>query len=70
VITSGYSGVFPEGILIGTISEVELSKEAPFFDLKVKLAQDFQKLSFVTVIRSNLLRELDSLEQHIPEMKK
>lgn len=70
VITSGYSGVFPEGILIGTISEVELSDEAPFFDLKVKLAQDFQKLSFVTVIKSNLLHELDSLEQHIPEMRK
>lgn len=70
VITSGYSGVFPEGILIGVVSEVELSKEAPFFDLKVKLAQDFQRLSFVTVIRSNLLHELDSLEQHIPEMKK
>ncbi|MDL5049209.1 rod shape-determining protein MreC [Oscillatoria amoena NRMC-F 0135] len=70
VITSGYSGVFPEGILIGIVSKVELSEEAPFFNLKVKLAQDFQKLSFVTVIRSNLLDELDSLEQHLPEMKK
>ncbi|MBX2964588.1 MAG: rod shape-determining protein MreC [Cyclobacteriaceae bacterium] len=70
VITSGYSGIFPEGILIGTISEVELGKEAPFFELKVKLAQDFHKLSFVTIVKSNLLHELDSLEQHIPEMKK
>ncbi|MBX2968636.1 MAG: rod shape-determining protein MreC [Cyclobacteriaceae bacterium] len=70
VITSGYSGIFPEGVLIGTISEVSLSEEAPFFELKVKLAQDFHKLSFVTVIKSNLLHELDSLEQHIPEMKK
>jgi rod shape-determining protein MreC len=69
VITSGYSGIFPEGILIGTVSEVKLSEEAPFFELKVKLAQDFHKLSFVTVIKSNLLHELDSLEQHIPDMK-
>lgn len=70
VITSGYSGIFPEGILIGTLSEVTLSEETPFFELKIKLAQDFHKLSFVTVIKSNLLHELDSLEQHIPEMKK
>ncbi len=69
IITSGYSGVFPEGILIGTISTIELREEAPFYELTVRLAEDFRKLSFVTVIKSNLLHELDSLEQHIPDMK-
>jgi rod shape-determining protein MreC len=68
VVTSGYSGVFPEGILIGTISEIELREEAPFYELRVSLAEDFRKLSFVTVIKSNLLHELDSLEQQIPDM--
>jgi len=70
VITSGYSGVFPEGIVIGTIEEIELMDETPFYEMKVKLVQDFHKLSFVTVIKSNLLHELDSLEQHIPDMKR
>lgn len=70
IITSGYSGVFPEGILVGTIEKIELHEEEPFYDLKVKLAQDFGKLSYVTVIKSNLLHELDSLEQHIPDMKR
>jgi rod shape-determining protein MreC len=69
VITSGYSGVFPEGILIGTVAEARLSKEAPFYTLRIKLAQDFQKLSYVTVVKSNLLQELDSLELQVPEMK-
>lgn len=70
VRTSGYSGVFPEGILIGTIAEINQSDEAPFYDLKLKLAQDFRKLSYVFVVKSNLLHELDSLEQHIPELQK
>jgi rod shape-determining protein MreC len=69
IFTSGYSGVFPEGILIGTIAEVNLKQESPFYDLKVKLAQDFRKLSYVSVVKSNLLNELDSLEKRIPDMK-
>jgi rod shape-determining protein MreC len=70
VITSGYSGVFPEGIVIGTVETVELLEETPFYEIRVKLVQDFYKLSFVTVIKSNLLHELDSLEQLIPDMKR
>jgi rod shape-determining protein MreC len=70
IITSGYSGVFPEGILIGTIAEVNLKQESPFYDLRVKLAQDFRKLSYVSVVKSNLLHELDSLEMSIPELKR
>lgn len=69
VITSGYSGVFPEGIFIGTISDVKLSKEAPFYLLTVKLAQDFRSLSWVTVIRNRLLPELDSLELRVPDFQ-
>lgn len=69
VVTSGYSGIFPDGILVGTVERVDLREEAPFFDIKVKLAQDFRKLSYVSVVKSNLRHELDSLEQHIPKMK-
>lgn len=70
VITTGYSGVFPEGILIGTIEKIELREEAPFYELRVRVAQDFRKLSFVSVVKSNLLHELDSLELQIPDMKR
>jgi rod shape-determining protein MreC len=68
IVTSGYSGVFPEGIVVGTIAEVTLPKGAPFYDIRVKLAQDFRKLSYVSVVKSNLLHELDSLEKQIPDM--
>jgi rod shape-determining protein MreC len=63
VVTSGYNAIFPEGILVGIIKEVNLKEEALFYDIKVELAQDFGKLAFVEVIKSNLKREKDSLEQ-------
>jgi rod shape-determining protein MreC len=62
VVTSGFNAVFPQNILVGTISSVELSEEAPFYDIKVQLAQDFAKLAFVEIIRSHLKSEQDSLE--------
>lgn len=62
IVTSGYNAVFPEGILVGIIREVKLKEEAPFYDLKVELAQDFTKLAFVEIVKSNLKNEMDSLE--------
>jgi rod shape-determining protein MreC len=36
--------------------------ETLFYDVKVKLSQDFRKLSYVEVVRSHLKHEQDSLE--------
>jgi len=62
VVTSGYNGIFPQGILIGIVKEVKLKDEALFYDLRVELSQDFRKLSFVKIVKSRLKPELDSLE--------
>ncbi len=62
VVTSGYNAVFPEGILVGIISKVNLKEETPFWDIKIELSQDFGRLAFVEVIRSRLKNEKDSLE--------
>lgn len=70
IMTSGYSEIFPQGILIGTIAEKSLSDGAPFYDLKIKLSQDFRNLTYVAVVKSNLLQEVDSLEQQIPGMER
>ena len=70
VITSGYNAVFPPGVMIGTISKKDLDKEALFYELKIKLSQDFQKLSYVTVVKSRLKHEQDSLEQAVIKMEK
>jgi len=65
VVTSGYNAIFPQGIMIGVISEVKLRDEDPFNELKVKLSQDFRKLSYVSVVRSMWKNEQDSLEQRV-----
>lgn len=62
VVTSGFNAVFPEQVMVGIVREVSLSEEAPFWDIRVELAQDFGKLAFVQVIRSQLRAEKDSLE--------
>jgi rod shape-determining protein MreC len=63
VVTSGYNAIFPQDIMIGTIDEIELNDAAPFYQLKVKLSQDFQRLSYVAVVKSILKNEQDSLER-------
>jgi len=63
VVTSGYNAVFPEGILVGVIREVNLKEETPFWDVKLELAQDFGRLAFVEIVKSRLKNEIDSLKQ-------
>ncbi len=63
VVTSGYNAVFPEGILVGIIREVNLKEETPFWDIRVELSQDFGRLAFVQIVKSRLKDEIDSLEQ-------
>ena len=53
----------------GLIDEVELTDEL-FYDLKVKLSQDFRKLSYVEVVRNSLKPELDSLMQPVMKEEK
>ena len=62
IVTSGYSSIFPEGILIGTVEAVEKDKGESFYRIKVKLSVDFKDLSFVEVISNNMREEQLQLE--------
>lgn len=62
VVTSGYNSIFPSDVLVGVIRSAALDEDSPFWDIQVTLAQDFSKLSFVELIKSNLKNERDSLE--------
>lgn len=65
LVTSGYSAIFPEGLTIGTVEEINDSRDGLSYLLKVKLQADFSALDYVTVI-SNQLRE----EQQLLESQK
>lgn len=57
--TTGYSAVFPEGLMIGTITEIEKSG-SDFYRISVLLKTDFKKLNFVNVIGN--LQKTEQLE--------
>lgn len=62
IVTSGYSSVFPEGLIVGTIEGNSKAKDDNFFTLKIKLSTDFTRLSVVRAIKSNIANELKELE--------
>jgi rod shape-determining protein MreC len=56
---TGYTAIFPEGTLVGTVSEYE-KLGGDFYKIKVLLATDFKKLHYVEVIGS--LKKKEELE--------
>jgi rod shape-determining protein MreC len=50
VITSGLGGIFPKGILIGTVVKAELNRQGMYQDIEIKPAVDFRRLEEVVVI--------------------
>lgn len=63
VVTSGYSTVFPEGIMVGTVDDMNDSNDGLSYLLKVKLATDFGKVGEVRVIAKTSQKEQMDLEQ-------
>lgn len=63
VITSELSGIFPEGINVGTIEGYERRHNEPFYTVKVRLITDFKKLNYVFVIKNKFKQEKDSIEK-------
>ncbi|HVN59007.1 MAG TPA: rod shape-determining protein MreC [Bacteroidales bacterium] len=60
--STGYSAVFPEGIMVGVISDFERSG-SDFYRIKVALATNFRQLSHVSVIRNLKKEEQEQLEK-------
>ena len=61
IVTSGYSAVFPEGIIVGTIESDKKEVADNFISLRIKLTTDFTQLSTVRAIKSDIKAELDAL---------
>jgi len=62
--TTGFSAVFPEGIMIGTISDVD-GRGGDFYQIRVKPSTEFRKLSNVYVIVNLDKEEQLQLESEI-----
>jgi rod shape-determining protein MreC len=65
IITSGFSTIFPEGILVGTIESFQHGEGENFYDIRVRLAEDFKKVHYVNVIGNLMRKEQQELESGI-----
>ena len=65
LVTSGHSAVFPEGIPVGLVDDMEDSHDGLSFRLKVRLFTDFARLNEVNVIQAFGGSEQMALEDSI-----
>ena len=63
VVTSGYSTIFPEGILVGIVEEIELGEGDGFYHIIVKLSVDFKNLAYVEVVEKMTGDQQKNLEK-------
>lgn len=70
VETSGYSTMFPAGILVGKIVAIYNSDDGLSYELKVQLATDFGRLRDVLVLPSLDDPELDVLQDRVYKIEK
>jgi rod shape-determining protein MreC len=62
VVTSGFSNIFPEGIMIGTIKKFDVESGTNFYNIKVELSTNFKRLKYIEVVQNTKRPELIKLE--------
>lgn len=60
--TTGYSAIFPEGIMVGTVSDY-MKKGGDFYEITVALKADFRKIHYVDIIGNMKKTEQLDLEK-------
>ena len=63
IVTSGYSAVFPPGIIVGTIQGIARGTTDSFVSLRIKLTTNFSQLSSVRVITNSMKEQIDALRR-------
>ncbi len=63
IVTSGYSAVFPEGIIVGTVEGLARDMSDSFVSLRIKLTANFGQLSSVRVITNSMKDQIDALKR-------
>jgi len=64
VVTSSYSSVFPEGIMIGTVHSIEQPPGDNYYNIRVQLSVDFRAISYVEIVENLKAGEIRNLERN------
>lgn len=62
VVTTGFSDSFPEGLMVGTISDFSIGSGSNFYKIEVTLAADFKSLVEVALVENKHRQEIIQLE--------
>ena len=63
VVTSGYSHIFPEGQMLGTVQEFSPAPGDNFWEVKIRFSVDYNSLQYVYVVKNLMRDELLQLEK-------
>jgi rod shape-determining protein MreC len=63
--TSGYSSIFPPGIMLGTIKNIWMEPGSNFYSIEVKYSLELANIHYVQIIKNFHKEEQDSLLQSV-----
>lgn len=69
VRTSGFSFIFPSGVMIGTIHDFRVEQGDHFYTIPFRFGVDFNALQHVYVVKNLLKEEQESLEKSTERFK-
>ncbi len=65
IITSGFSHIFPEGIMIGVITNYIILQGENFYTIKLEFFEDYNSLSYVYIVNNLMKNEQIQLETEL-----
>ena len=63
IMSSGFSYIFPEGLMIGTISDFRVEQGDHFYTIPFRFSVDFNALQYVYVVKNLMKDEQEALEK-------
>jgi rod shape-determining protein MreC len=69
IITTGYSLIYPAGILVGTIKEFDLPEGNNFYNITIEFSVDYRQLSHVFIVKNKQKDEQQELEKLTEEQE-
>ena len=63
IVTAGIGGIFPTGMVLGTVSQIQTKQRGMFQEIEVKPEVDFQKLEYVFIDSTDRKKIIDSMNR-------
>ena len=69
VLTRGGSGIFPKGLMVGTVDAVYAIEGEALWDVVITYSEEYRTMQRIYVIKNHMLEEQHQIENGIPEDK-